>query len=264
MVTNAGKARLIHQALSRRRVDALGRQSPGEETRSDCMLRRPGWVLAVMIQILWVPGCDVSVHDGIGPRVPIPNVTGLVERAGSPAGDLDVVLRVAENAWVVDSTDTDKDGSFEFAEVAAGGWEIKVSGDDPGDFDSVSREFHLTESGSKVELPVLDVYAYGATALEPPDAAELPRPDVFHPIPFNWTLPGRDVSWIRVQLYDQSGAGVWYSSKAVGEESLWNGLGNRGAYEGLLVPAGVYTWRVKIAFPDTLEARTDSRELTIL
>jgi hypothetical protein len=88
-------------------------------------------------------------------------------------------------------------------------------------------------------------------------------PDPFNAITFRWTLPAGNLLWARVQLYDDGGNSVWYSERAVASQVLWNGLGNRGMYNGELVPEGTYTWRVKVEFPDSLQGRTDVRILVL-
>jgi hypothetical protein len=213
--------------------------------------------------VLIAPACSVDVQDGVGPSVPVPNVTGQATRAGDAAEDLEVDLRRAEDAVVVDSTSTNGAGEFLFADVTLGEWEVKVSGDEESDFDSVSREFTLAHAGSLVVLPDLDVSAYGTVLLEPQDGSEMPTPNPFQPILFRWTLPDREVSWTRVRVYDAAGRPVWASEKGVREQAVWNGLGNEGDYDGRLVTAGDYSWRLKLGFPDDLEARVDYRGLVL-
>jgi hypothetical protein len=93
--------------------------------------------------------------------------------------------------------------------------------------------------------------------------ASLEVPSLFSPLPFHWQLPERQVEWARVQLYDAGGGAVWNSSKDPVAEALWNGIGSEGPYAGQAVAAGEYYWRVKMQFPDGLEARLDPRPLTL-
>lgn len=220
-------------------------------------------LLCLIIPIVCFQGCTVDVHDGVGPRVPIPNVEGLVVRVDAPAGNLDVDLRDAARATVLASTSTDRDGEFWFADIGTGIWEIKVSGAEEGDFNSVSREFSLEHPESLLTLAPMDVFAYGVTVLEPPDSGVVPKPNPFEPVTFRWILPEQAVKSARVRLYDGVGQPVWSSPRTLIEEALWNGLGNRGSYDGQLVPAGGYSWCVKMEFQDDLEARTDYRELEL-
>jgi uncharacterized protein (DUF3820 family) len=44
---------------------------------------------------------------------------------------------------------------------------------------------------------------------------------------------------------------------------LWNGLGSEGEYEGRLVSAGEYMWRLKFGFPDGQEGRTAYQTLEL-
>ena len=76
-------------------------------------------------------------------------------------------------------------------------------------------------------------------------------------------LPDREVTWARVQVFDQDGHAVWYSLKKVAAEVTWNGVGSEGSYTGLMVPEGDYHWRVKFEFPDSLEARSNRRHIIL-
>lgn len=219
---------------------------------------------ALLVAGLWLAaGCSVDVKDGIGPLLPVPNVAGQALRAGAPAGGLDAELRDAETAETVGSTVT-QGGRFEFADIPPGHWEIKVSGDDPGDFDSVSRTLLLANADSLYELPDFEVWAYGCAVLEPQDGSSLPRPNLFAPLTFRWTLPSgsnRELDWVRAYLYTAAGDQVWTSDRILAAEVAWNGIGNEGDFAGLPVAAGAYYWRLKLAFTDSLEARLDPTEL---
>lgn len=206
-------------------------------------------------------GCSVDVHDGMGPRVPVPNVSGRVVRAGQPVDAIDVELRTVIEAVVVDSVSTASDGTFGFAGVAVGDWEIKVSGEDPLDFTSVTREFHLARVDTLADLAPLDLFAYGAAPNAPSEGAVMPLPNPFQPIVFRWTAPARAFESGRVYLYTASGDAVWTSVRTDADSALWNGLGSEGEYEGRFASAGSYTWRLKFDFPDGLEGRTVYRAL---
>jgi hypothetical protein len=208
-------------------------------------------------------GCAVDVRDGVGPRVPIPNVTGHAMREANAADGLDVELRTLGGGAVVAATSTDAGGRFSFADVTAGDWEIKVSGDEPGDFDSVSQEFQLVDPEETLDLLPLDISAYGAAVEEPPDGATLAPPTLFEPTTFSWKLPDTEVAWARVQLYDEDGDAVWSSAKEVTEQADWNGIGNEGSYVGIAVSAGTYSWRVKLELAAGLQARLDPRTLVL-
>jgi len=227
------------------------------------MASRRSTYTALLMALLVAPGCSPDLQDGLGPRVPVPNVLGMVVRAGEEAEDLEVELRTAETAVVTASTSTDDDGEFEFFEVQPGDWEIKVSGDDQGDFHAVSREFTLEETTDPVDLPATDIAAYGAQLSEPAAGATMPRPNPFQWLTFRWVLPESGVEWARVQVYDDQGESVWFSEEENSAEMAWNGLGNRGDSEGQAVPAGSYIWRVKMGLADGVEARLQSRELIL-
>lgn len=230
---------------SRRRAPV--RSSPGP----------PGLVLLLLTA--WMVGCSPDVHDGMGPRVPLPNVKGVVLRAGDPAAGLGVDLREPVGNLTTASTHTTSAGEYDFGDVPAGTWEVKVSGDDPGDFDSVTRPFSLAIAGQVVLLPDLDIAAYSAAPSEPAAGALVPTPSPQQPLHFVWQNPARPFLSARVQVFDGRGQAVWYSPKSLNQESLWNGVGNQGDFTGLLVTAGTYGWRVKFELPDTVEARTGTR-----
>lgn len=215
--------------------------------------------MGLLLAAVLLTGCEADLQDGIGPRVPVPNATGGVVREAAPAGGLEVELRRAADAVVINSTETASNGRFDFSDVGAGAWEVKISGDENGDFEAVTREFTLADPDSLVDLGVFDIAAYGAAPLAPEDGAVMARPGPFAPVLFTWSLPTRSVLWARAQVYDAAGQAVWVSDKEAVAQALWNGLGSEGEYAGRLVPAGDYTWRVKVGFADGTEARLDRR-----
>ena len=219
--------------------------------------------LLVGIGMLGVMGCEVDVHDGLGPREPDPNVIGVVLRAGDPAKGLEVDLRTTPDATTTAVSVTDGAGQYCFADVAPGYWEVKVSGNEAEDFHSVSQEFTLAESNAKAFLAELDVSAAGGHLLAPPEGASHPVPTIFAPLTFTWALPEREIIWARVQIYDQGGDAVWFSDKESASDALWIGRGSEGAYDGTAVPAGHYTWRVKLVMADSSEARFDRQEIIL-
>ncbi len=220
-----------------------------------------GTALTLMLAVL-LPGCGVDVQDGVGPRVPVPNVQGVAVRATSPAQGLHVDLRTDAGQEVATTTTT-RWGSFGFADVGPGAWEIKVAGGGPGDFESVTRGFQLGPDPAPLSLPPVDVLAYGAAAVEPADGATLTAPSLIEPLVFRWTRPDLPGVTARVQLYDAAGSPVWFSSALQADQVPWNGLGNQGDYQGQPVSPGQYTWRVKFVLPDAAEGRIASRRLSL-
>ncbi len=210
---------------------------------------------------LAVGACSPDVRDNIGPRVPVPNAMGQVARAGAPAENLKVELRCSVSAEVIASATTDDDGEYLFTDVPSGDWEIKVSGDEDGDFDSVSRIFGLAQRGDQAVLPELDIHAFGLTLLAPAEASSHPPPSLFDPIEFSWALPSVSIASARVQLYSAAGERVWSSEKTLGPTAVWNGIGNEGGHAGRPVAAGAYYWRVKLELGDEIEARSESYTL---
>jgi hypothetical protein len=209
---------------------------------------------------LCLGACNPDVMDGVGPLIPFPDLTGRIVRDASPADDVEVELREIETAAVVDSAETDGTGRFEFYDVAAGAWELKVSGDTADDFDSVTWIFEYSESQETSTLPDIDIFAHGAGVLAPENAAELPTPIIINEdsyVTFRWTLPSTPFNWARVKLYDEEGETVWSSPKENVDSVIFTGLTDSG---GLISP-GNYTWRVKFELADSLEARLDPREI---
>src|SRR2546428_6776779 len=156
--------------------------------------------LLAWLALLQLCGCGVNVQDGVGPRVPIPNVVGVVRRDVVPARGLHAELRT-ESGQEVASTITNGSGGYGFDVTGPGTWEIKISAGGPGDFDSVTRSF-LFDGQGPMGLPPLDVFAYRAAIVEPAAGASAPVPSPVQPLVFRWTLPTRSAVTARVQLYD--------------------------------------------------------------
>jgi hypothetical protein len=219
--------------------------------------RLAGMLLAlVMVQA----GCSPDVKDGLGPRVAIPNVSGRVEREGSAASALDVTVRDANDISIA-SAKTDAGGLYSVA-VPAGVWEIKAKGKVPGDFDSVTRGFVVSSTGQQFAMDSLDIFAYQAALVFPADAATLGLPSGSDPVTFRWSPPRTAIVSARVQLYAGGGEAVWFSARSSDSSAVWDGTGNQGAWAGIDIQSGTYTWRVKFDLPDSSEARTESRSVT--
>ena len=69
--------------------------------------------------------------------------------------DLEIELRAVPGALVIDSASTDANGAYWFTDVPPGDWEVKVSGDRSGDFDSVTYEFSFDADEISLTLPTL-------------------------------------------------------------------------------------------------------------
>ncbi len=222
---------------------------------------RGGWIPAVLG--ILAAGCGVDVHDGVGPRIPMPNVRGTITRQSGGADDVDVELRDAATAEVIAETQTDPDGAFTFADIPAGRWEVKASGEEEGDFDSISWQFDLGGADSTAVIPDLDLHAYAARLDDPPADVRMDSPTPFQPVQFRFTLPEamRLLEWARVQCFRSQGSTVWESTKATANEVTWNGVASEGDDAGRLIPAGEYYWRVKVRFSDGMEARLERRNL---
>lgn len=218
------------------------------------------WILAL---VLVFAGCSGDFHDGVGPRVPIPNVEGIVTREDAPAPSLRVEVRGIETHVALASGRTGPSGAFGLEVSPLGRWEIKVSGKELGDFDSETRIFELSDSVRSVHLPPFDISARGAALAEPPQDAQVPIPTLSEPLQFQWTPPSTAILTARVQLYDSLGADAFISVQTTESQIIWNGIGNQSQYQGKPIPPGRYVWRVKFLYPDSTEARTMSHRLTL-
>lgn len=214
--------------------------------------------LGVGVCVAITAGCSPNMHDGLGPRVPIPTVFGTVTRDGAPAAAIHVELRDATGSTKIQSTTSDPGGAFGLP-AGPGTWEVRASGSAASDFASVSRVF--TTADGRASLPPLNLSADGAALLGPANHATMPAPP--DSLAFRWRAPSRAVRSARVQVYDSTGAAVWYSSSSTDSVAYWNGRPNQGTAAGPQAAPGRYTWRIRFAFPDTTEARTGKRELLV-
>lgn len=229
---------------------------------SDAASRIVRLALAVLPCAALVLGCSPDVKDGIGPRVPIPNLTGNVIREGNAVAGAVVVLRDPTDNSELASSRTDAAGAFAF-HAPVGVWEVKAEGNLPDDFDTITRVVPVPDEQQTTTLLPMDVFAYQARLLEPAAGASMGAPTPAQPLVFRWEMPSRSTSSARVQVYDGAGVPVWFSSRAPEDSATWNGLGNQSTYVGHLAPAGTYTWRVKFEFPDSTEARVWGRALVL-
>ena len=215
----------------------------------------------LILVALALGSCSPDFHDDLGPRVPIPNVSGEAERDGAAAPQLDVSVRDPLDGHSVASTRTNGDGRYAIV-APSGTWEIKIKGALAGDFESVTRGFAVDGSGEIVAMEPLDIDAYGAAPEEPPDGETLALPDSADSVTFRWRSPSRSFSTGRAQLFDSTGAAVWYSPKGLAVSATWDGKGNQAPFAGTALPPATYTWRVKFDFADSSQARTRSSRVT--
>ena len=221
----------------------------------------PPLAAALLAGVLAQVGCSPDLKDGLGPRVPVPNVTGRVERDGVAASGIDVSVRDPRDDSTIADAKTDADGSYVVV-APAGVWEVKAKGKILGDFASVTRGFIVTNVGQQVSMDSLDIFAYEAALVAPSDAATLGLPTGPDPVTFRWSPPRHAILSARAQLYNASGEAVWFSAKSSDSSAVWDGVGNQGSFTGSGLPEGAYTWRVKFDLPDSSEARTPSWRLS--
>lgn len=207
--------------------------------------------------VLLLEGCAVDVQDGVGPRVPLPDVEGTVLRASTPASDVDVELHNVATDTKMFDTESDLHGVFRFYAVPGGLWEVRVESDRPGDFASRSRQFYRADGDIKLVVPPFDIFAHGAGLEAPIAGAIVVAPTPFTPLDFYWESPPDSGVLARVQIYDDADQDVWRSSWVAADSVRWHGYGTEGSYQGVPVGPGQYEWRVRFQFPDTTEARTE-------
>ncbi len=217
-----------------------------------------GALFSLLLPGAFLTGCSRSTAPI---REPGPSVTGSVVRQTAPAADLHVELRTPDGRLMA-STHTTDSGGYGIQVDGTGRWEIKAVGKLPGDFDSMIFDFAYL-APARVVIPPLDVYAYGAAAIDPADSTAAPTPSPIQPLTFEWTLPARTSPRARVQFFDSGGNMVWLSSWLDTTQVAWNGLGNQGSFTGHLVTPGAYTWRMKFGFPDSSEGHSPYRSLRL-
>ena len=218
--------------------------------------------LAMGVLVLFSGACAVDVRDGVGPRVPEPDVEGVVLRGATPAIRVDVELHNVATGAKVFETRSNQYGFFAFFDVPSGLWEVRAESDQPGDFASVSRQFYRADGDGRMVVGRLDVSSHGA-ALAEPAAGDVTVPTPFDPLDFHWTSPANAGAVAQVQVYDDSSRSVWRSSHVTSDSARWYGYGTEGSYQGVAVGPGSYEWRVEFNFPDTTEARTGRRLLRL-
>jgi hypothetical protein len=222
---------------------------------------RESRLLGTVLSILLITGCAVDVQDGVGPRAPVPDVEGMALRGTSPAVRVDVELvDVPRDTTLFESKSTIR-GSFGFAGVAPGLWQVRVESNLPEDFDSVSRQFYRSDSHGWFFAGTFDIFAYGAGPRLPVEDARIPVPTPFDPLDFRWTNPTTPGVVATVQVFDEARRDVWRSGRVIGDSARWNGYGSEGQYQGVQIGPGVYQWRMRFEFPDTAIARTQRRML---
>ena len=219
--------------------------------------------LTLGVLVVLAGGCAVDVRDGLGPRVPEPDIEGMVLRGSSPAIRLDVELHDVVRGIKVFDSRSNLYGAFAFAGVRGGLWEVRAEGELPGDFAAVTRQFFRADGDGRVRLRDLDISAHGAGLVAPAPGAVVAPPTPFDPLDFHWTPPDIAGTAAQVQLEDAAGQNVWRSSLGTVHTVRWYGYGTEGQYQGVPVGPGLYEWRVKFDFPDTTEARTERRPLRL-
>jgi hypothetical protein len=224
--------------------------------------RQAGRVGIAALALLCV-GCTPDLKETVGPRVPVPNVTGRVVRGGLPVLDIEVELEDTATDTTVADERTDTDGRFAFAEVGPGTWTVQVKSDDPDDFARVKFEFAFTSVDTMLDVPTMDISRNGLALVQPEDGDSTVVPDLFNPITFMWDWPEDQAApRFQVRLYVLDGGPFWFSQKIRETSIRWNGLGNQEMSQGEFAQLGAHWWRLRIEDESDLEYDTESRFVT--
>ena len=186
---------------------------------------------------------------------------GVVTRAGNPVPGESVKLYQDPSGALRDSSVTDAQGDYGFGPVPSGQWMAKVSSVAGGDLSYVRYIFQ--GPSSSLELPPMDLFAYGFDLLQPADSAAMPQPSIISPIHFAWSAYGAPYRWASARITDTLGVLVWQSALVPSTSADWNGVGNDGVYAGKVVQPGRYSWRVKLHLPNSVQAASRQRQIVI-
>jgi hypothetical protein len=219
--------------------------------------------IGVVIVVAFVTGnagCGLRRARVLAPEG-APAVRGVVERAAAPVSGEWVKLYDDQTGALTDSSLTGGGGAYGFGPVPAGEWMVKASSAAPGDLGYVRYIFQGPVSS--LEVPPLDLYAFGFDLLQPADSATVPRPNIFAPLHFAWSPYGAPYRWASARITDTLGVTVWSSAMIPATAADWNGVGNDGAYAGQPVSPGRYLWRVRLHLPNSVHAASRQRQIVI-
>ncbi|MEZ4647881.1 MAG: carboxypeptidase-like regulatory domain-containing protein [Candidatus Eisenbacteria bacterium] len=214
----------------------------------------------VTMLLLGAPACSPDYHETVGPTVPVPNLFGRVTREGAAAPDLK--LAIEDSAEVeLSAARTNSGGWFEFEEVPAGAWTVRIDSQEPTDFARLTYEFTFLDPEAGLTLPDLEIGLGEFDVKKPNEGAQEPVPGFFSPLEFRWSGLGGEK---QIRFYrDSDGAPVWFSAKTTADIVRWNGIGNQGEFQNVSVPPGDYRWRIRVDGAGTVRYYTAYRALTL-
>lgn len=211
-------------------------------------------------------GCGLSREKGpsAAPEMPEPpQVTGTVVRDGVPAAGIVAVLSVHDSLGAaVDTVVTDETGSFGFPSVPPGYWIARVSSPDSSDLAYVRAFFQVVNEDDPVALPAFDLDPHGLVLVTPADGATVPQPTSTDPLRLEWSAYELPYISARARV-TAGGITAWSSTQRTTTEAEWIGVGNRGVYVGMVLPAGNYRWRVRLQLPDSVQVGTRLRTVVL-
>lgn len=226
--------------------------------------RRFSRALLACATLALLAGCGASRETAPASSGSTPaQISGTVSRSGTPLGGFKVKLYDDTTGLQVDSTVTDASGAYGFSGVAAGKWMVKVSPTDLGDFGYVRYFLDLSAAGQTAVVPPFDVFAHGLDLLSPADGTDTNPPTFSSPLHFSWSTYQAAFSWMNARLSDAADNPAWASAQGQATSADWNGIGNDGTYAGTVLPAGTYSWRVKIHLGSGVQAATRVRDLIL-
>jgi len=210
---------------------------------------------------LFLAGCSPDLRESVGPRVPVPNLTGQVLRAGVPVADIKVKLEEAVSESLVADERTGPDGRYGFTAVGSGNWLLRVDPREAGDFDRLIWEFHHGGNDSTLQAPPLDVGLRGTRVIEPVDSAVTDVPSFRPALTFRWENPRSDSCTVQVRVADSTGLTIWTSEKLDTDSTSWNGRIKYGPQTNLPVGPGVFDWKLRVR--DAMGIEYDTARFTI-
>ncbi len=229
------------------------------------MIRHTGRVLSASAALLLTTaaGCGLRRQAAVG-FAPTPYVVfGRVTRAARAWSGAPVKLYDATAGAQLDSLAADGTGYYGFDRAPAGGVMVKVSSTDTLDFAYVRYILVRGTATERDSVPPFETRTGGCAPLAPAAGAGVPTPSPAAPLTFAWSpVGGNTGARYKARLADARDSTVWESTRDFATSAAFNGIGSAGAYAGALVPPGAYQWRVKVKFPDGVQAATREQALT--
>lgn len=238
---------------------SAGRYRPGAAPKGRCSRAAAGALLAGLL----LCACSADLHESVGPRVAVPNVSGRIVRAGAGLDEVPVALTLVPGDATLALVETNRDGEYVFSDVGAGSLMVAAESDQVGDFADVAYSFVFFSADTALEIPDLDLSMAALESRDPPDGEQRSTPNLFAPVTFAWQWAGEEDPRprFRVRFYTLSGEQIWLSEKTRDMQVNWNGIGSEGEFESVPVSSGEYRWRLRVYGEDGREFTTEYRRI---